>query len=141
MRDREGARTTVATRPATVHGDAALVERPAVNLVDNARRYTPGDDWIHVAAGTSGGRPWLHVANSGEPIPRSRTPALHQPFQRLAPRGAGRGTVWGMPPIVAAVRAGTRRRTDAPARTRGRPGRHRHRFHVPREHGGSGVDG
>ncbi|MFI8849366.1 sensor histidine kinase [Streptomyces sp. NPDC053499] len=102
VREREDPRMTVATRPATVHGDAALVERLAVNLVDNARRYTPGDGWIHVATGTSGGRPWLHVANSGEPIPRSRIPALHQPFQRLAPRGAGEGHGLGLS-IVAAV--------------------------------------
>ncbi|MGP3974517.1 sensor histidine kinase [Streptomyces sp. 8N114] len=102
VREREDARMTVTLRPAPAHGDAALVERLAANLVENARRYTPGDGWIHVATGTSAGRPWLHVANSGEPIPRSRIPALHQPFQRLAPRGADEGHGLGLS-IVAAI--------------------------------------
>ncbi|MET9863894.1 HAMP domain-containing sensor histidine kinase [Streptomyces smyrnaeus] len=102
VREREDARMTVATRPAPMYGDAPLVERLAANLVDNARRYTPGDGWIHVATGTGGGRGWLHIANSGEPIPRSRIPALLQPFQRLAPRGADEGHGLGLS-IVAAV--------------------------------------
>ncbi|WP_327391865.1 ATP-binding protein [Streptomyces sp. NBC_01186] len=104
LRDREEPRAGVALAPAPTHGDAALVERLATNLVENTQRYTPEDGWIHVSTGTSAGRPYLHVANSGEAIPQDRIPVLYQPFQRLGPRGAGEGHGLGLS-IVAAVAA------------------------------------
>ncbi|GAA2080012.1 ATP-binding protein [Streptomyces albiaxialis] len=89
---------------ARTYGDADLVARLAANLVENARRYTPPDGWIHVHTGTSEGNALLHVANSGPAIPAQRIPALFQPFQRLdesraaAPEGHGLGLS-----IVAAI--------------------------------------
>ncbi|MGI5351375.1 sensor histidine kinase [Streptomyces sp. CA-250714] len=112
--EREDTRMTVTLRPAPAHGDAALLERLAANLVENARRYTPGDGWIHVATGTSAGRPWLHVANSGEPIPRSRIPTLYQPFQRLAPRGTEEGHGLGLSIVAAIAHAHDARLTTLP---------------------------
>ncbi len=75
--------------PATLLGDAVLVERLAVNLVQNAARHNVDDGWISVETGvTSGGDTrsvTLLVSNSGRQLPQERVAELFQPFRRLAP--------------------------------------------------------
>ncbi|MDJ1134334.1 sensor histidine kinase [Streptomyces iconiensis] len=114
LRDREDARTGTALAPAATRGDAALVERLVINLVENALRYTPGHGWIHLSTGTSEGRPFLHVANSGEVMDPARIPLLYQPFQRLGPRGSSEGHGLGLSIVDAVATAHGARVTTVP---------------------------
>lgn len=64
----------------TVDGDAVLLERLVVNLVDNAIKYNaPGGTIEVVVAGT----PALSVHNTGQPVPAESVSALFEPFRRL----------------------------------------------------------
>jgi signal transduction histidine kinase len=66
------------------------------NLIDNAVRHNlPGGD-IQVATGTSGVHAVLSVASSGQVIPPAEVGRLFQPFQRLGPRRASRGSGHGL---------------------------------------------
>jgi len=69
--------------PALAAGDAALAERLAGNLIDNAVRYNvPGGRVrVRTAAGTDGA--FLSVANDGAVIPAAEVKRLLEPFQRL----------------------------------------------------------
>jgi signal transduction histidine kinase len=77
-------------QPATLDGDALLVQQLATNLIDNAVRHNiPGGD-IEVATRTSPAGVVLSVANSGPVIPADEVDRLFQPFQRFGPRPARR---------------------------------------------------
>ncbi|ABM14621.1 MULTISPECIES: sensor histidine kinase [Mycolicibacterium] len=70
---------------AHVHGDAALLERLAQNLIDNALRYNvPEDGWVSVTVGTQDGFATLRVENSGPVVAAAEIPGLFEPFRRLA---------------------------------------------------------
>jgi signal transduction histidine kinase len=104
----EAERRHVAVRcraaPAVVAGDAALLERLAENLVQNAIRHNAaGGGWAEVTVRT--GHPWavLAVANSGEPVPPTEVPALFEPFRRLGTERTGRDGVGLGLSIVRAV--------------------------------------
>ncbi|MEU5878067.1 HAMP domain-containing sensor histidine kinase [Spirillospora sp. NPDC047279] len=74
-------------RPALVRGDPALLERLAVNLVDNAVRHNVPGGRIEVSVRAVDGRAVLHVANSGPVVPAEKVAALFEPFRRHAPGG------------------------------------------------------
>jgi len=77
-------------------GDPGLAERLVANLIDNAMRHNVPAGWITVATGTRQGRAVLTVANSGPAVPPEQVSLLFQPFQRLAPDRAERGTEHGL---------------------------------------------
>jgi signal transduction histidine kinase len=82
-----GVRVGAALGPAAAFGDARLIERLAVNLVDNALRHNAADGsspgWVEVTTGTRAGGSYLTVANSGRPVPPAEIGRLFEPFQRL----------------------------------------------------------
>jgi signal transduction histidine kinase len=106
-----GARIDARLEPTTVRGDAALLQRAAANLVDNALRHgrAGGRISVHVEGGA------LTVANGGAPIAPDDLARLAQPFERLR-RGTASGTGLGLSIVDAIARAhGGRLVLDAPA--------------------------
>ena len=85
--------------PAPVTGDPALLERVALNLVQNGIRHNHTGGWVTVHTGPSEQVGWaeLVVANTGPVVPAYDAEGLFEPFRRLAPgpagdsRGAGLG--------------------------------------------------
>lgn len=75
--------------PAPTAGDPALLERLALNLVQNSIRHNQQDGWVTVRTGWSSVSGWIEllVANSGPVIYPSDVERLFEPFQR---RQAGR---------------------------------------------------
>lgn len=70
---------------AHVLGDAALLERLAQNLIDNALRYNVSDNgWVSAAVWIRDGFVTLRVQNSGPVISASEVPGLFEPFRRLS---------------------------------------------------------
>lgn len=111
-----GVRLESALAPAETYGDARLVERLAMNLVENALRYNTPAGWVRVSTGTGdGGQPVLRVANSGPVIPPDRIPVLFQPFQRLESRtGSPDGHGLGLSIVAAIANAHEAQITAAP---------------------------
>ncbi|GAA2574094.1 ATP-binding protein [Actinomadura fulvescens] len=77
-------------RPAPVRGDPALLERLAVNLLDNAVRHNDPDGWIEIRVRAENGSVTLRVVNSGPVVPPEKVETLFEPFRRHA---AGRAAV------------------------------------------------
>jgi signal transduction histidine kinase len=71
---------TSVLRPCTVMGDSVLLERLAVNLVENAIRYNRPGGSVHVLAGPDAR---LVVSNTGDVVPAEAIPRLFEPFRRL----------------------------------------------------------
>ena len=86
---REGAAATrnieigQALAPATISGDARLVQRLISNLVDNAIRHNDPGGRVDVSL-RSDGRATLSVINTGPVVPPEEMERLLAPFQRLA---------------------------------------------------------
>jgi signal transduction histidine kinase len=72
-----------ALAPATIAGDARLIERLVSNLVDNAIRHNVPGGRVDVVV-RSNGRASLRVTNTGPVVPPEEIDRLLQPFQRLA---------------------------------------------------------
>jgi signal transduction histidine kinase len=75
-----------------------LLERVALNLVQNAVRYNvPEDGWVEVRTTTEGGQAVLTVANTGPVVPAYELDSIFEPFRRLrtertnSDRGVGLG--------------------------------------------------
>jgi signal transduction histidine kinase len=75
--------------PAQLLGDARLVERLMLNLIQNALRYNVARGHVEVWVGTRAGRAILRVANTGPDVPATEIERLLQPFQRIAGDRAG----------------------------------------------------
>jgi signal transduction histidine kinase len=106
-----------ALAPATVSGDARLIERLISNVVDNAIRYNVSGGRVDVSV-TSNGRAKLTVANTGPVVPPEELDRLLQPFQRLsADRTSHRDRLGLGLSIVAAIA----RAHDAALAVRARP--------------------
>jgi len=92
--------------PATVDGDAGLLERLAGNLVENAIRHNVRGGWVRVVTGTARGRAHLTVSSSGPVLDPAETPGLFEPFRRGGTaRTAGRGAGLGLSIVRAVVLA------------------------------------
>ena len=80
-------------RPAVVEGDHDELLRVAINLIENALRYTPPGSSIWVSTATAGSDGMLVVEDDGPGVPEELAPTL---FERFV-RGAGdRGGSFGL---------------------------------------------
>ncbi|MEU6379483.1 HAMP domain-containing sensor histidine kinase [Streptomyces sp. NPDC046909] len=74
---------------AVVQGNGVLLERIALNLVQNAVRYNvPEGGWVEVTTEIQHGQAVLVVSNTGPVVPAYEIDNLFEPFKRL--RGADR---------------------------------------------------
>jgi signal transduction histidine kinase len=102
MADDEGVRLRTALEPATVDGDAALLERLAANLIENAVRYNRPGGFVEVSTRRGIASAELRVENSGPPVDREAAARLAEPFERLQREADARGAGLGLS-IVRAV--------------------------------------
>lgn len=76
--------------PAVVQGNGVLLERIALNLVQNAVRYNvPEDGWVEVTTGVEPGQAVLVVSNTGPVVPAYEIDNLFEPFRRLRTERTG----------------------------------------------------
>jgi signal transduction histidine kinase len=102
-----------------VEGDPVLLERLALNLVQNAIRYNTDGGWVRVVCGGHGDTVRLTVDNSGPEVAPYEVPALFEPFRRLDDRvGSAQGTGLGLS-IVRSVARGHGGEASAVARAGG----------------------
>jgi signal transduction histidine kinase len=96
-------RFTPRLNPARLRGDRVLLERLAVNLIDNGVRHNVDGGWLNVETSSdpASGTVTLRVVNSGPQVPPERVAELFQPFRRLG-NGRRGGTGLGLS-IVAAI--------------------------------------
>ncbi|MER5933635.1 sensor histidine kinase KdpD [Streptomyces sp. NPDC002054] len=73
--------------------DRGLLERSVANIVENAVKYSPGGEPVHVSASVLGDRLELRVVDRGPGVPDEAKDRIFEPFQRHgdAPAGAGVG--------------------------------------------------
>ncbi|GAA2415554.1 HAMP domain-containing sensor histidine kinase [Actinomadura vinacea] len=92
---------------ATVEGDPVLLERCAVNLLENALKYNVAGGRVWVRTGRRDGMAFLHVANTGKPVPSYEVDKIFEPFRRLrADRvGSAAGAGLGLSIVRAVVEA------------------------------------
>ncbi|OIJ67336.1 sensor histidine kinase [Streptomyces mangrovisoli] len=77
-------------RPAVVQGNGVLLERIALNLVQNAVRYNvPEDGWVEVTTEALPGQAVLTVSNTGPVVPAYEIDNLFEPFRRLRTERTG----------------------------------------------------
>ncbi|HVV10030.1 HAMP domain-containing sensor histidine kinase [Amycolatopsis sp.] len=104
--DQRGIHATFHTEPAPVHGDPALLERIAGNLLENAVRHNVERGWIEVVTQT--GERWqtLRVRSSGGLVDPVTVTELFEPFRRAGvARTARTGAGLGLSIVRAAVEA------------------------------------
>jgi two-component system, OmpR family, sensor kinase len=68
-----------------IHADEALLRRLAMNLLDNAIKYTPPGGKVSVACARSGGEYSLSVRDTGPGIPSEAREKIFERFFRLDP--------------------------------------------------------
>jgi signal transduction histidine kinase len=66
-----------------VLGDATMLRRVLLNLIDNAVKYNRADGQVRLTLGLANGVATVTVANTGAGIPPERRPALFGRFYRL----------------------------------------------------------
>ncbi|WP_433248103.1 sensor histidine kinase [Actinomadura nitritigenes] len=69
--------------PAEVAGDPVLLERCAMNLLENAVKYNVRDGRVWVRTGVRDGEAFLQVVNTGRPVPAYEATRIYEPFRRL----------------------------------------------------------
>ncbi|MFD5749632.1 sensor histidine kinase [Streptomyces sp. NPDC127033] len=76
--------------PAVVQGNGVLLERIALNLVQNAVRYNVQEDgWVEVSTELQQGQAVLVVSNTGPVVPAYEIDNLFEPFRRLRTERTG----------------------------------------------------
>ncbi|MGW2935677.1 sensor histidine kinase [Streptomyces sp. NPDC001156] len=76
--------------PAVVQGNGVLLERIALNLVQNAARYNiPEGGWVEVTTELQHGEAVLVVSNTGPVVPAYEIDNLFEPFTRLRTERTG----------------------------------------------------
>ncbi|GHE51448.1 sensor histidine kinase [Streptomyces vinaceus] len=76
--------------PAVVQGNGVLLERIALNLVQNAVRYNvPEGGWVEVTTESQHGQAILVVSNTGPVVPAYEVDNLFEPFRRLRTERTG----------------------------------------------------
>ncbi len=77
-------------KPAVVQGNGVLLERIALNLVQNAVRYNiPEGGWVEVTTEVQHGQAVLVVSNTGPVVPAYEIDNLFEPFRRLRTERTG----------------------------------------------------
>ncbi|WP_425471700.1 sensor histidine kinase [Streptomyces cadmiisoli] len=95
-------------KEAVVQGNGVLLERIALNLVQNAIRYNvPADGWIQVDTEAQHGQAVLVVANTGPVVPAYEVDNLFEPFRRLRTErtGSDKGVGLGLSIVRSVARA------------------------------------
>ncbi len=93
--DRAGIDLGAEALPATVTGDAGLLEDQLENLIDNALKYAPRGGHVTVRSGVDGAAAYLEVEDDGPGIPESERLRVRERFYRL-PGSAGIGCGLGL---------------------------------------------
>ncbi|WP_245667545.1 sensor histidine kinase [Actinomadura macra] len=75
--------------PAMATGDPVLLERCAVNLLENALKYNVPEGRVWVRTGERDGMVFLQVVNTGRPVPSYEVGTIFEPFRRLRADRAG----------------------------------------------------
>ena len=83
-RDRTGRDVALDADPATVDGDATLLERVVRNLLDNADKFTPAGEPVEVTLRVEGDRARLAVRDHGPGIPAEDRERVFDRFYRAA---------------------------------------------------------
>ncbi len=73
--------------PVWVKGEFGLLERMAVNLIQNAVKYSPENTHVRIELADSGNKAGFCVTDSGPGIPEVELPRLFKRFSRLEPAG------------------------------------------------------
>lgn len=76
-------------RAVVVQGNGVLLERIALNLVQNAVRYNTPDGWVEVTTEARDGQAVLVVANTGPVVPAYELDNIFEPFRRLRTERTG----------------------------------------------------
>ncbi|MEU9331858.1 HAMP domain-containing sensor histidine kinase [Streptomyces sp. NPDC048290] len=88
--DAKGVQIRGTREAAVVQGNGVLLERIALNLVQNAVRYNvPEGGWVEVTTGIQHGHAVLVVANTGPVVPAYEIDNLFEPFRRLRTERTG----------------------------------------------------
>jgi signal transduction histidine kinase len=104
-------------REAVVQGNGVLLERIALNLVQNAIRYNVREDgWVEVDTEAQHGQAVLVVANTGPVVPAYEIDNLFEPFRRLRTErtGSDKGVGLGLSIARSVARAHGGRITAVP---------------------------
>ncbi|KPC59619.1 sensor histidine kinase [Streptomyces chattanoogensis] len=91
-----------------VQGNGVLLERIALNLVQNAVRYNiPEDGWVEVSTEPQPGCAVMVVSNTGPVVPAYEIENLFEPFRRLRTErtGSDKGVGLGLSIVRSVVRA------------------------------------
>jgi signal transduction histidine kinase len=105
---------------APVLGDPNLIERLALNLLDNAVRHNTTGGTVQLSTGQQDGQAVISVANTGPVIPSAEVTRLFRPFERLATARASNGHGHGLGlSIVAAIADAHHATIDAHAQPEG----------------------
>ncbi|MFF8594861.1 sensor histidine kinase [Streptomyces sp. NPDC015220] len=95
-------------KPAVVQGNGVLLERIALNLVQNAVRYNTAEGgWVEVLTDVQHGRAVLSVTNTGPIVPAYEIDNLFEPFRRLRTErtGSDKGVGLGLSIVRSVARA------------------------------------
>ncbi|MFF6983136.1 sensor histidine kinase [Streptomyces sp. NPDC008343] len=95
-------------KPAVVQGNGVLLERIALNLVQNAVRYNiPEGGWVEVTTEVQHGQAVLVVSNTGPVVPAYEIDNLFEPFRRLRTErtGSDKGVGLGLSIVRSVARA------------------------------------
>jgi signal transduction histidine kinase len=95
-------------KPAVVQGNGVLLERIALNLVQNAVRYNVAEDgWVEVTTEVQHGQAVLVVTNTGPVVPAYEIDNLFEPFRRLRTErtGSDKGVGLGLSIVRSVARA------------------------------------
>ncbi|MGY3204527.1 sensor histidine kinase [Streptomyces sp. TE5632] len=94
--------------PAVVQGNGVLLERIALNLVQNAVRYNVAEQgWVEVTTQVQHGQAVLVVTNTGPVVPAYEIDNLFEPFRRLRTErtGSDKGVGLGLSIVRSVARA------------------------------------
>ncbi|MFJ4978382.1 sensor histidine kinase [Streptomyces coeruleorubidus] len=95
-------------KSAVVQGNGVLLERVALNLVQNAVRYNVAEGgWVEVTTEVQHGQALLVVSNTGPVVPAYEIDNLFEPFRRLRTErtGSDKGVGLGLSIVRSVARA------------------------------------
>ncbi|MEU5013020.1 ATP-binding protein [Streptomyces sp. NPDC021749] len=106
--DAEGVELRGERPPAHTAGNGVLLERVALNLLQNAVQYNiPQGGWVDASTSADSGYVSLTVSNTGPVIPAYEVDNLFEPFRRLRSErpGSGQGVGLGLTIVRSVARA------------------------------------